>query len=172
MATRMHCGDCGNTDFADTWLEGSDALEGLGWALGGVGGWLYCAWRFALRRKRCAHCGGEALQRESRASRERAAWPAPPHFDSRVLSAKGGAIWPASLRDPRRRLRHGLPHLGAWALLALGYGQAGLGLAFAWVVLETLRSAEVRLRVCEERVTPRPLGAWNDAGRSLHIDWV
>ena len=174
MATRMQCAACGALDFADTWIEGSDRLEGMAWLLGGWPGWLYCAWRHALRGKRCARCGSGELLRETRASRERSPWPL--EVPGCALGSRQGtaaAAWPAPLREPRQRLWSGLPWLGAWCLAGLGLLLPGglVGLAFlAWIVRK-LRATDPPDPAQAEG--PRlPCAAWDASGRALRVEWV
>jgi hypothetical protein len=158
MACRMLCLDCGVTGFAETRLEGSDGAESLGWLLGGLPGWLYCAWRHALRTKACAACGSAALARETRTSAAEEPCAAPAS-GVRVASRGASLAWPLPLRDPRARLRAGGAWTAAWALVAAGL--PGLGAALA--------SACVLDQLARQRASPR-CRAWDADGRALHIE--
>ena len=158
---RMLCTDCGATEVAVTRLGGSDGLEGVGWLLGGLPGWLYCGWRHALRAKRCARCGSENLWRETRASAERAGTlgPAP----ARIERDGGRPAWPAHLRDPRARLRRAPIWTAAWWLGAAIAPAAGPLLVAALLGVERARAWRA------ERGPDRPQ-AWDVRGRPLRIE--
>ena len=159
MTTRMLCLDCGTTDYPRTRLPGSDATEAVGWLLGGLPGWLYCAWRHALRAKVCSACGSGALARESRA--HAAASPAAPPGRAAEDALAGDASWPAPWRTPRGRLRAGGGWIAAWALAVAGLPALGAGLGATWLAAQLARAASA----------PR-CDAWDAAGRSLRIEIV
>jgi hypothetical protein len=163
MRPRMHCADCGATGFAHTRLEGSDWIEIAGWLLGGLPGWLYCAWRHALRAKICARCGSDALLREARAAAASRPPDAAPSFGARIECHSGTPLWPHPLHEPRARLRRGLLWLAAWTLAAAGLPGAGTLLATAVVALEIARDAQLRFG-------PRRCRAWDALGRPLRIE--
>ena len=161
MTTRMYCIDCRVTDFADTRIPGCDEFEMLAWLLGGFPGWLYCAVRHALRGKLCTHCGSEQLMREARAAAARAPVLVPRTY--RIEARARFAHWPAHLRDPRRRLVWGPIWLGAWVLLAAGWGPLAVALIGACLASEALGL----YRQCFGRYRCR---AWDATGRPLHIE--
>lgn len=156
MGHRMHCADCRATEVADTRLPGSDDLEALLWLLGGVPGWLYCAWRHALREKRCPLCGGEALLREARASGGAGG-------AARIVSDGVCLRGVGALRDPRERLARSPAWLGAWLVFASGAWLLG-GALLALSALVAGREIQ-RLRVGAFR-----LRAWDAHGRPLRIE--
>ena len=163
MMPRMLCTDCGSMGVADTVLEGSDRLEFAGWLLGGLPGWLYCAWRHQLRAKVCGICGSSALMRESRAQ---AAQHAPPVFGalrSRVSNRSGPSSWPEGLREPRRRLRLGGVWLAAWMLVGAGAPVVGGLVAALLAGREFVQS--LALHQSEGLCS-----AWDAKGRPLRIE--
>jgi len=182
MGFRMYCADCGATDFPATRLDGSDTVESLGWLLGGLPGWLYCAWRHSLRTKWCGHCGSGSLVRESRAARARAAWPVPPRFPAERVGAPAAlVVWSGPLHDPRRRLVAGVPWIAVWLLAALGLGTASAAVALAAIVIQGLCAAAWENGEAWKdnhaltRGSPRSPGpghchAWDDTGRPLRIE--
>ena len=157
--TRMFCVDCGHTAFARTRWPGSDAVESIGWLLGGLPGWLFCAWRHALRTKHCAVCGSVALARETRASAARQPCEAP-----RFPPTSGdGRMWPAHLRDPRERLQRGFVCIVVWVLLAVGPPQLAVCSMALWLTAEGAFAAR-------RHVSAPRAGAWDARGRALHIE--
>jgi hypothetical protein len=178
MAHRMLCTSCFETSDPLTLVEGSDRLELLAWCVGGLPGWLYCAWRHALRRRICAFCGGGDLVREARATRRRGPRQAPPSGGPSIRSATSPVRWPRALRAPRARLRHGGVALAlggaaglAWLLSSLGLAapaalatasQAAAGLGAAWASLLAIRVAHV------SAAAPR-CQAWDEHGRPIPI---
>jgi len=174
MRARMLCTDCFETSRPQTLLVGSDRLEMAGWLCFALPGWLYCAWRHALRIKACGVCGGHSLVREARAAAARdpaAPTAAPPP----VHSLRGPVRWPRSLATPRDRLQAGTPGVlaGSGALLAVLMTAAGssptwpfvlslLGsvtLGAAWLA----RHARLWLRT-------RACRAWLPDGREIRIE--
>lgn len=168
----MLCTSCWRTARPDIWLEGSDRLELAGWLCGVVPGLLYCAWRQAGRRRACPACGGLELVREARALRdaepEGVAWGA-----GRWRCAKP-LRWPAALRSPRLRIRHGLwtaVTAGAAVLSATGpplllgevhSAQAALPVAtlwLLWLAADTVRGRRAALpaRAVDAGGRPIPL---------------
>jgi hypothetical protein len=149
----------------------------LGWLCFGLPGWLYCCWRHALRIKVCASCGGGALVREARA----AAAQRPPQLPgrTRIGNLAGPVRWPAALRTPRERLRHGCIAVALWAAVvstwalgsagilpavALAAARPAVALAgAAWLALETVRAIRVHASVSACR-------AWDHRGRPLHVE--
>ena len=121
MKTRMLCTDCFETSPPQTLLPGSDRLEWLGWLCLGLPGWLYCAWRHALRVKVCGACGGSSLVREARAAAARAPLVEPPP----VRNLRGPVRWPRPFAAPRQRLRAGAPLVGASVLALLDRRASG-----------------------------------------------
>jgi len=177
MTPRMYCTSCTRTAIADTLLPGSDRIEMLCWCAFAVPGFVYCWWRHWLREKRCAHCGSEALVRESRAAAARAGG-----FDveaSRITDASGRLHFPRALVAPRERLRRGAAAvaLGFAALVfaaaqSLGWldPRAAVGLAhacaagtFGWLAVQCVRVTRFR----GERGRCR---AWDAAGNPLPIE--
>lgn len=171
----MLCTDCFETSEPQTLLPGSDRLELAAWLCLALPGWLYCAWRHALRIKACGVCGGFALVREARASAG-AARVVPP---ARIRSLRGPLRWPAPFATPRERLYAGAPGALA-ALTALPAGVlAGAhaapipvwgslaclagGLTLAWL----LRSVPPWLHL---RARSRACRAWLPDGREIHIE--
>ena len=174
MSRRMMCTRCFQTAEPETLLVGSDRTELLGWLCFAVPGWLYCAWRHALRQKVCAFCGSGCLIREARAARVAA--PSQP-VSARVRSVAGALRWPRALATPRDRLRRG--GLGAvlsgglltlWLSAALSQttampaaGQALVAGLLGWMAFETTRVVRLRAPSC---------AAWDERGRPLPIEWV
>lgn len=173
----MLCTDCFETTHPETLLSGSDRVEMLGWLCFALPGWLYCAWRHALRIKICAVCGGTALVREAWAAAARAverAEPAP-----RVFNLRGPVRWPRPFSTPRERLRAGA--LGVLAsivaLLGAAFAAADVAansassvslaasavLAATWLVrvVRIWRRTHARLTGCR---------AWFPDGREIHIE--
>jgi hypothetical protein len=176
MGFRMYCSDCGATDFPVTRLEGSDTVESLGWLMGGLPGWLYCAWRHALRTKLCANCGSASLIRESRASRARAAWPVPPRFSPIPTQSRAAlVVWSGPLQDPRRRLLSGTPWIAAWLFAGFGFGSAGAAVALACILVQAICAASWEEDFAESADSPWGHGpghchAWDAQGRPLRIE--
>jgi hypothetical protein len=160
VTTRMYCIDCRETDFAETRIPGHDEFEMVAWLLGGLPGWLYCAFRHALRGKLCTHCGSEQLMRETRAAAARAPALVP---RSRIESRARFARWPAHLRDPRRRLTRGPIWLGAWLLFGAGFGPLAAALIGTWLASEALG-------IGWQHLDPRRCRAWDATGRPLRIE--
>jgi hypothetical protein len=181
MKTRMMCTDCLRTAEADTVVEGSDAMEMLGWCCFVLPGLLYCWWRHALRIKVCSFCGGRELVREARAAAAREPAQASAAGGARVRSEFDPIAWPALLAGPRDRLRIGgtlfatLATIGVSLLLAaLNVAVNDLALiganlvaaACAWpVVRDEVRDANTRIALSHCR-------AWDDEGRELRIERV
>lgn len=183
MKPRMLCTDCGALAHPDTLLEGSDAVEMLGWLCFGIPGWLYCWWRHWLRIKVCPECGSQALVREARASAAtRVSWESPDEPSTlRVANLAGPVRWPGALRSPRQRLRRGslavLFWLGVactWGLAVSGLLPAVAGMALtptlalvggSWLARETCRIARMHdsLQACR---------AWDARGRPLRIEVI
>jgi hypothetical protein len=132
-------------------------VEGIGWLLGGLPGWLLCAWRHALRTKHCAVCGSAALARETRASAARR--PVASRHFRRSGSDEG--VWPPHLRDPRARLQHGFGCVGVWLLLAFGPPPFAVCAAAMWLATETSLGGRHRAVRCD---------AWDANGRRLPIE--
>lgn len=179
MKPRMLCTDCGTTARPDTKLEGSDWVEILGWLAGAVPGWLYCAWRHALRIKICPWCGGRELVREARASAQASPARAEPASGPCIGNLHGPVRWPQAWRSPRQRLRvgGGFLLLVSASLLVYGASLGGLlglptcaatgvalaGAAAGGVLREARRVARVRSGLCR---------AWDASGRPLRIDLI
>ena len=163
MKPRMYCADCRATGQADTLLEGSDWVEMASWMLGGLPGWLYCAWRHQLRVKVCGVCGSEALMRESRAQARLAPPQAPLSSGSRVANCSGPSRWPRGLREQRRRLRQGVIWLVAWILIAVGLPLIGALVVTAFLGREITRELQWRSG-------PGRCRAWDVNGRPLRIE--
>jgi hypothetical protein len=155
----MLCADCGHTAVAETRWPGSDVVESIGWLLGGLPGWLFCAWRHALRTKHCAVCGSETLARETRACAARRPLAAP-HFRRRGRDAR---LWPSHLRDPRARLQHGVGCVGVWLLLAVGPPPFAVCAAAMWGMTEASLGAK-------RRAADTDFEAWDARGRRLPIE--
>ena len=156
----MVCADCGATAVADTRLDGHDDVEAVAWMLGGFPGWLYCAWRHALRSKLCGRCGGDALLRETRAAAARAG-----HFsaDARIHSEGYWVRWPRRLGDPASRLRRSAPWLVGWSLMAAGAFAAGGALLLGVAAFEARQALK-------DRGVERDCAAWDATGRVLPIE--
>ncbi len=179
MRSRTVCMECFETSMPDTLLEGSDALEMMFWLCLVLPGWLYCAWRHALRRKVCRSCGGESLMREARAAAARWNPGADPGFAAEIRSERGAVLWPRPLVAPRTRLRKGFlgAALGAAALLgwiiavsgqapfAMLVAQAATLLAATWLVAAAGR-------VLHQHITARACRAWALDGRTLRIEML
>ena len=163
MKPRMHCTDCRATGPADTLLDGSDWVEMASWLLGGLPGWLYCAWRHQLRIKVCSVCGSGALMRESRAQALLYPPQVPPSSGAPIANRSGPSRWPRGLREPRQRLRCGGVWLAAWALAAAGLPAAGALLGAALLCREIAR--ELR-----RHFGPGRCRAWDAQGRPLQIE--
>lgn len=157
--TRMLCADCGHTAVAETRWPGSDTVESVAWLLGGLPGWLFCAWRHALRTKHCAVCGSAALARETRASAARRSLAEHP-FRRRGSSER---VWPPHLRDPRARLHHGFGCVGVWLLLAIGPPPFAMCAAVMWLLTEASLGAR-------RRAAETDCDAWDASGRRLPIE--
>lgn len=176
----MMCADCYEVDIPDTALEGSDLLELLGWCCLGVPGLLYCWWRHLNRSKICSFCGGAALVREARAAAERRGPAEPVSFVPRVMVLSGSRCieWPRTLRTPRARLRSGglgvlllsIPLL-TWALGSVSL--AAPATVAAAVTVSTLLAASWLLYQFAALRSTRPnCQAWDECGRSLHIERI
>ena len=159
----MHCADCRATGPADTLLEGSDWIEMASWLLGGLPGWLYCAWRHQLRIKVCGACGSGALMRESRAQARLHPPQAPLSSGISVANRSGPSRWPRGLREPRQRLRQGVIWLVAWILTLAGLPAIGGLVAAAFLGREGTRELQ-------RRFGPGRCRAWDAQGRPLHIE--
>jgi len=160
----MHCADCRSTAIADTRLEGSDWLEMATWLLGGVPGWIYCAWRHHLRIKVCGVCGSQALMRESRAQALLQLPQAPPAAPgTRISNLSGPSRWPRALREPRQRLQNSWAWLLAWLLVAAGLHIPATIVAAVFFVREVKREVAWRSG-------PGRCRAWDAQGRPLQIE--
>jgi len=176
VATRMLCTECFETSRPLTLLAGSDRLELAGWLCLALPGWLYCAWRHALRTKACARCGGRSLVREARAAAARHGGaplaPPPP-----VHSLGARVRWPQPLATPRQRLKAGMPGvLAALATLLAGV-VAAAGPAAAWLAAACAGAALALAATWLARQTrlwlrPRACRAWLADGRELEIELV
>jgi hypothetical protein len=160
----MFCADCGATGVARTQWPGSDRLERIGWLLGALPGWIYCAYRHALRAKVCTGCGGANLSRETRASAERhaalaAAGPAALVFES----GADPTGWPAHVRDARARLRRAPAWAAAWWLATASTAAPATALLALALIAPDL--AQWRRRRSAARCE-----AWDASGRALRIE--
>ena len=171
--------ECLRTARPDTILDGSDVVEAVGWACLAVPGWLYCAWRHALRRKVCRFCGGESLMREARAAAARRGGKDDSASTIEVRSRSGSALWPRSLAEPRTRLRRGLVGalLGGWAMAGWGVAAStrGLGVQLGAEVATTVAVTwlfAVAARLVQQRWAERACRAWAGDGRSLRIEML
>ena len=115
----MLCTECFETSHPQTLLVGSDRLEMAGWLCFALPGWLYCAWRHALRIKACGVCGGVELIRESRAAAVRSAPVPGPDVPGPVRNLCGPVRWRRPFATPRARLAVGAPGALAALLAAL-----------------------------------------------------
>lgn len=172
MGCRMLCTCCFETRRPDTVLEGSDLAEMLSWLCFALPGWLYCAWRHAIRTRVCAVCGSASLVRETRAASRRAGAPAEP---TRVRNAAGPIRWPHALEHPRDRLWHG----GVAVVLVLGLALGSAASAHqpptiawplvggpaaawgAWLLYQVARVLRSRAAAC---------WAWDERGHPLRIE--
>lgn len=180
MSFRMLCMQCLHMDEPDTVLDGSDRIEFIAWCCFLVPGFLYGAWRHLSRAKACPACGSHVLMRESRAATARRPFWADPSRPPRVLS-DGGFDWPTPFASVRRRLRVG----GLGALLVAIAGMTGLVAVFdatpgahsletatlAWLVVTTWLVRQF-LRLVRSRHGSSGCEAWDEGGRSLHIERV
>ena len=132
MATRMLCTECFETSRPRTLLTGSDRIELVGWLCLALPGWLYCAWRHALRTKACAGCGGRSLVREARAAAARHVGA--PLAPAPAVQSLGARVrWPQPLATPRQRLRAGMPGVLAALVSLLAGVLAAAGPAAPWL---------------------------------------
>lgn len=175
----MLCTECFETSHPQTLLAGSDRIEMVGWLCLALPGWLYCAWRHALRLKVCGACGSSALVREARAAAVQAsaaerAEPAP-----EVRNLCGRVLWPRPFSTPRERLLAGGPGvlasiaalLGSALAAAPGGGElaasfflaASFVTAAAWMLHVTRRWHRARARLAGCR-------AWLPDGREIRIE--
>ncbi len=178
MKARMLCTECLRTAEADTVLEGSDAIEMLGWCCFVWPGLLYCWWRHALRIKLCGFCGSRELVREARAAAARRPAQAPSVGGARVRSEFAPLDWPTALACPRDRLRVG----GSLLLLAVMFSasaaldvavaddalillHAVVAAAAAWVLRREIRVAKLRAALSDCR-------AWHADGREIQIERI
>jgi hypothetical protein len=172
----MLCTDCFETSHPQTLLDGSDRLEMLGWLCLFLPGWLYCAWRHALRTKACGVCGGTGLVRESRAAAARCVPLAGRGAQGRVRNLHGPVRWTRPFTTPRERLTAGAPGALAALFAALlaaadlpqpvasgGSALSGAALAAIWLGCGT------RLWLGAQR-GPGACRAWTPDGREIHIE--
>lgn len=176
----MLCTDCFRTSHPRTLLAGSDRVEMLLWLCLAWPGWLYCAWRHALRIKVCGECGGAALVREARAAAA-ALGPAERWSPaSEVRNLCGPVRWPHPFATPRERLRGGAPGLvaatGALLAAAIATAAPAAGLAPALLLASLALAATWLGRVCHSslRTRARQLAcrAFLPDGRELRIEIV
>jgi hypothetical protein len=174
----MLCMQCYRLDTPETVLEGSDRIEFIAWCCFLIPGLVYCAWRHLNRAKACPACGSHVLMRESRASAARR--PLEPDSEPRFRGGHGFE-WPQPLASPRRRLRAG--SVGAllvgfasvaWlaAVLDPTPAQHALDLATgSWLLVTTWLGRQF-LRLVRSRTDAEGCQAWDENGRSLHIERV
>jgi hypothetical protein len=170
----MLCTGCFETSRPKTLLAGSDRVEVLAWLCFALPGWLYCAWRHALRTKACGVCGGTSLIREARAAAARdpqaALAPTPP-----VESLRGPLRWPHDLATPRERLHAGAPGVlaGVCCLLSalLAARAPGPGWLPALLLLGSLVLGSAWLvRHARQWQRTRACRAWLPDGREIQIE--
>lgn len=181
MKTRMMCTDCLRTAEADTVVEGSDAIEMIGWCCFALPGLLYCWWRHALRIKVCAYCGSRELVREARAAAARQLEQAPPAGGTRVRSEFDPVDWPALFACPRDRLRLGGACLAIATTIGASLLLTALGLAVneSLLICANLATAACagpvvrdELRIAHTRSALSHCQAWDEEGRELRIERI
>lgn len=172
----MLCTDCFETSHPQTLLVGSDRLEMLGWLCLLLPGWLYCAWRHALRIKVCGVCGGTGLVRESRAAAARCAPAAGRAAQGPVRNLCGPVRWHRPFATPRERLAAGAPGaaaaLGAALLVAAGVPQplASSGFAVCCAALAAVWLGCATWLWRGSQRSPAACRAWTPDGREIHIE--
>jgi hypothetical protein len=175
----MLCVQCYEFAEPDTVLEGSDRIELVAWCCFLVPGLVYCAWRHLSRVKACPGCGSHVLMRESRAAAARRALRAEAEPEPRVRQV-GDFQWPPPLAAPRRRLRIGsrgalLVALASAAWLAAAVDPTPARHAAELATLCWLAVTVWLARQLQRLMSSRDgdgCAAWDDQGRSLHIERI